>query len=496
MGLNNALSIASSGLNAVQYAMSVSSQNTANASTAGYIAEQPTVVASAGNGVGNGVLVAGTRLATNTQVQTALYAQNSLASYASTQNNTLSTIAALQGSTSAASGSSGTLSDLLGNIRSAVVSLSSNVTNSAAQSSVVSAAQNFSQSLNNIAQNIQQQRQNAQDSVVSTVKDINTNLTTIGSLSTQIMSLKSVGKDTADLENQRFTALNSLSGDMGITWKVSANGDMNISTTDGVALPTRATSSSGQIVVTDNFPLTTSDATISESSTYPASENGQAIPGIMLNGVDVTANLKGGTLGASIDLRDNTLPVMQAQCDSLAYSVASRFQAQGISLFTDSAGQIPAADQTSSPPSGSLGFAQTIRVSSQYQDAPSLLNAGTAVQNVLSQTFGSTVTGVPSTGLGVSGTLNLGYSGQQDLISLATALTANQASVAADASSRSSLAQSTQTNLQSQFSSASGVSIDKEMANIVSLQNAYSANAKIISAVQSMFSSLLSAVGN
>lgn len=498
MGLNNSLSIASTGLSAVQYAMSVSSQNTANASTAGYIAEQPTVIASAGNGVGNGVLTAGTRLAVNTQVQTALYAQNSDVAYASTKNNSLSTITALQGSTSADSGSSGTLSDLLGNVRSSFISLSSSVSSSAAQSTVVSSAQNTAQMLNGVASGIQQQRQNAQGAIVSSVQDINTNLTTIGCLSTNIMQLKTAGKDTADLENQRFTALNALSSDMNVSWKVSANGDMNISTADGVALPTRMTSSGGQPKISNDFPLTTSDAVVSASSVYPGKGDSNALPGITLNGVDLTKSLKGGSLGANIDLRDNVLPTMQAQCDSFAYSLASRFQSAGMPLFTDSSGRIPSADQTTLPPQGSLGFAQSLRVSAQYQTSPALLVAdstGNVLKNVLSNTFGTSMTDAPSQGLGASGTLSTGYSGQKDLIGLATALTSDQAAKAADASSNLTLAKTTQTSLSTQFSSTSGVSIDKEMANVVALQNAYSANAKVISAVQTMFTSLLSAIG-
>jgi flagellar hook-associated protein 1 FlgK len=42
--------------------------------------------------------------------------------------------------------------------------------------------------------------------------------------------------------------------------------------------------------------------------------------------------------------------------------------------------------------------------------------------------------------------------------------------------------------------SAGGVNIDTEMSNMIQLQNAYGANAKIISAVQSMWTQLLNMV--
>lgn len=507
MGLTDSLSIAVSGLQAVQYGMSTASQNVANASTAGYIKEVANVQSVVNDGTGGGVRRATTSLATNAHIQTALYSQNSDVSQYTTTSNALSVVTALQGSTSADSGSSGTLSDQLGNLQSALISLTSSASSSTTQSTVLSAANSFTQLLNTLADTVQEQRQNAQDGVVSSVSDINTNLTTIGSLSTKIMALKGQGLDTADIENQRFTALSSLSSELGVSWKVSSNGDMSITTQDGVTLPTHNTSSGSADTISSTWPLTTASAQISTSMSYPGNSDANAIPAITLNGKDITGHLTGGSLGADITLRDTTLPTMQAQFDSLAYTVASRFEAQGMSLFTTSSGNIPDASQTSIVPQGSAGFAQNIKVSQSYQDDPSLLVSGetassSVVQNILSYAFGTTQSdgtgqvAAPTNNLGVTGKLSTGYSGSQSLVALATSLTANQAATANNASSSLSLAQTTQTNLSSSLAGTSTVSVDTEMANIVTLQNAYSANAKVISSVQSMFTALLNAVGS
>ena len=45
--------------------------------------------------------------------------------------------------------------------------------------------------------------------------------------------------------------------------------------------------------------------------------------------------------------------------------------------------------------------------------------------------------------------------------------------------------------LQKKMDDASGVDIDTEMANLLALQNAYSANARVMSTVNSMFQSLM-----
>ena len=45
--------------------------------------------------------------------------------------------------------------------------------------------------------------------------------------------------------------------------------------------------------------------------------------------------------------------------------------------------------------------------------------------------------------------------------------------------------------LQQKFNSQSGVNIDEEMAHLLSLQNAYGANARVMSTVKQMFDMLL-----
>ncbi|GAN53797.1 flagellar hook-associated protein FlgK [Tanticharoenia sakaeratensis] len=506
MGLTDALSIASSGLNATQYALTVASQNISNANTAGYSAEVANVSSRAANGIGNGVSSGSTTIVTNAALTNALYTQNASVAGLTTTSSALSTITSLQGSTSADSGSSGTLSDTLGNVQTALISLTSTPTNSAAQSTVISNAQTLCQTIQTLGNAYQSARQTAQDGIVSSVSSVNTDLTTIGSLSSQIMSLTASGGSTADLENQRNAALSSLSSELSINYTTSANGDMTITTTNGTVLPTHDYDTSGAPTVSSTWPLSTQSASVSAGSAYPGTGS-DALPGVTLNGRDVTSSLTGGTLGANITLRDTTLPTMQAQLDSFSSTLASRFDAQGMDLFTTASGATPGTSTTETAPGGIVGLSQQITVNPSYVSDPSSLVGGTsgtttAVQNVLSYAFGSTLADnstqpdAPTTGLGVTGTLSTGYSGNTDILSLATALTANQAATANTASSGLTTAQTAQSSLSSKVASATGVSVDNEMANVVTLQNAYAANAKVVSAVQTMFTDLLNAVGS
>jgi flagellar hook-associated protein 1 len=53
---------------------------------------------------------------------------------------------------------------------------------------------------------------------------------------------------------------------------------------------------------------------------------------------------------------------------------------------------------------------------------------------------------------------------------------------------------SLQTLLQDQLSNDSGVNLDQEMGNLIVVQNAYAAAARVISTVSNMFNELLNAV--
>jgi flagellar hook-associated protein 1 FlgK len=228
---------------------------------------------------------------------------------------------------------------------------------------------------------------------------------------------------------------------------------------------------------------------------------------------DITSHLTSGTLGANITLRDTTYPTMQAQLDSFSATLINRFNNAGMPLFTngtdvDSSGtpQTPTPqsyDPTQTTPNGIVSLSSAISVSNSYATAPSQLAPNgsiSAITQVLSTTFGTSSADVdgtlsaPTTGLGPSGTLQTGYSGTQGLVALATSLTSAQGAVIGTAGTNLTYATAVQTTINAKVTNVSGVNVNNEMAKIVALQNAYTANAKIISSVQTMFSALLNAI--
>ena len=504
--LDSALSIATSGLAAIQGQIAIVSQNVANAGTAGYTEE----VASA-ESVDAGNLPSGVRLAPTTRItapalQQSLLTQNASVAYQATLNTALTAITSVEGTTDATAGSTGSLTSYLSDLQSSFTALSSDPSSAAAQTTVVDSADSLATGVQSLAGAYASQRQAASDGVASGVAGINQSLAAIGALSTQIMSLRSQGISTVDLESQRDAAMSTLSSLVGVKFQAQADGNMLVSTANGLVLPTNATTG----------PLSYASTTLSTDSAYGGT-GGDAIPGILLGGTDVTASLTGGSLGANLQLRDTILPTDMAELDQFASAVATRFSAQGLTLFTDGSATIPAA---------ATGFSTTISVNPAVAATPSLVRDGTSavasspagpdaftpnptggpagfatlIDRVLDNTFGATVgssgtaQSVPTTGLGPLGTLSLPFSGAGTLADLASNVISAQGTDAAASTVDLATATSVQTALQSKMSAATGVSIDSEMSRMTSLENSYTANAKVIATAQTMFTAMLDAI--
>ena len=504
MGLGAALSIATSSLANVSSQLSLVSHNVANADTPGYVAETATQQSETVDGLGLGVVTGPVTREIDTALQAQAFQQASTVAGLQTTQTALQAIDAVQGTP----GQDGDIASLLGGLQDQFSTLLNDPSSQTQQEAVVSSAGTLAQTINALSSTYTSQRQTAQNNIVSEVATINTTLGTIGQLSAQIVTLKSGGGSTADLENQRDQAVQQLEQLVDVNTLVQPNGDMLITTAGGAALPIHGSAD----------PLSTGTANVQPGTSYP----GGGIPAITLDGADVTGQLTGGQLGANITLRDTTLPTYQAELDEFSQNLASRFSTQGLTLFSDPTGNVPAGGG-SPVQSGYVGFASEIQVNPAVQASPSLVRDGTnastppaavftpnpaggpagfsaLIDNVLTYTLGADAAdGVPqppsnTTELGPSGTLNAPYATPATLGDEATNLVASQAQDSANTTSQLSTEQAVQTTLNNTLSASTGVNMDTEMSLMIQLQNAYGANAKVIAAVQSMWTQLIGAV--
>jgi flagellar hook-associated protein 1 len=167
-----------------------------------------------------------------------------------------------------------------------------------------------------------------------------------------------------------------------------------------------------------------------------------------------------------------------------------------LQVFVDGTQPITGA-LTPSSVTQTTGLAGRISVNSALINSPGSLVAyaantaagdGTRPNFLLSQMTTASLNFSPTSGIG---TAQAPYSGtlEQYLSQVVT-----QQSQAANAASNLQQGQDTVvTALQQRMNNQSGVNIDTEMSNLISLQNAYSANARVMSTIQQMMNTLLQA---
>jgi flagellar hook-associated protein 1 len=210
-----------------------------------------------------------------------------------------------------------------------------------------------------------------------------------------------------------------------------------------------------------------------------------------LTGTGMSATLSGNTLEVLDDGAANTVDVNSVSATKTVTGLAGG-SAQ-FPFFTD--GSAPYTGAITSRGSELVGLAQRIAVNPTVAANPSSLvayQAGTPAGDntrpdfMYQQLTGASLTFSPDTGIG---TVTAPFVG-----SLTTYLrqVLSQQGEATTSANNLKQGQDVVLNaLQQRFNDTSGVNVDQEMANLLTLQNSYSANARVLSAVKSMFDALI-----
>jgi flagellar hook-associated protein 1 FlgK len=162
-------------------------------------------------------------------------------------------------------------------------------------------------------------------------------------------------------------------------------------------------------------------------------------------------------------------------------------------LFTD--GSTPFTGAITSRGSQVTGLAARITVNPSVVADPSSLVAyqsGTAAGDstrpdfILQQLTGASLTFSPNTGIGTTSAPFVGT-----LTTYLRQVVSQQGEAASSADNLKQGQDVVLNALQQRFNDASGVNVDQEMANLLTLQNSYAANARVMSAVKEMLDALI-----
>ena len=455
MSLDGVLSQANSGLASIQAQLSTVSQNVANANTTGYVTETVAAESVAAGGVGEGVRTGVATRTVDGALSANLAAAGGQVADADVRNTALAAIDAASG----APGAGQDLASLVGALRDAFSTLQSDPSDETQQRAVVNSAASLAGGINTLGQTVTAQRQTVGDNLVADVATANAALATVGQLSNQIITARARGESTADLEDKRDAAAVTVTQLTGAQFLPQSNGDL-LAVSGGTVLPTHAATG----------PLAIGTTTAAPGSVAPPlTVSGQAVSlGSSGNG--------GGRIGAELDLRDNVLPGVQSTLDGFARNVATAFSGAGLALFSDGTGTVP--------PAGTAGFAQTIQVNPAVTATPSSLRDG----------VGGAAGAAGNTALIDAVLTNVLGSGTGTVAGQAAAFVANNGTAASAAASTLATNQAVQSSLSAKLTAQTGVSVDTELSSLVSLQNSYSANARVIAAVQTIWTQLLGTI--
>ncbi len=205
----------------------------------------------------------------------------------------------------------------------------------------------------------------------------------------------------------------------------------------------------------------------------------------------VASNPSGTTLrvlddGAGNIVNVNSVTVTQTATSLMGGSAELPFFTDGASAYT---GAINALG------SQSIGFAGRITVNAALAADPSKLvtyasgvasGDGTRPDFLLGKLSDATMEFSPSTGIGTTDTP---FSGS--ITTFLRQVVSTQGEMASAAQNLSDGQDRVLQSLQQRFNDASSVNVDQEMANLLTLQNSYAANARVMSAVKEMLDTLM-----
>jgi len=499
MTLNLSIMNALSGLRVAQRAFDTVSQNVANAQTPGYtrkvLPQESTIV----GGTGAGVRALELERVVDANLQQELRRQWGTLAGQDVTESYLARIEQLQGRPEDET----SLASAFTRFQTAFEKLSATPEQRSAQLDVITQADSLASQLNSVSQQILDLRNQTQDDIQSTVQDINGRLRRIGELNDKIVEGTQMGRSTADLEDLRDQEMMELGKLMDVSTVRTTDNRMIVMTRSGQTLVERT------VQQFDFVP-----ERLNHDSYYRASPPG-TISGITLRGSgrDVTSVLGGGTIGALLDLRDATLPKLQAQMDEFAQKMAQRFEAQGMTLFTDRNGGVP-----QDVLGGYVGFAASIQVTAAATDNPEFVRYGDSgppasppdmavansrIMNILNYAFGNSADagGSPhapfrtsNLGPDAFAKIGTGLPATMNLADYIRSLVVSQGQMRADVTAMKAQTEELTTALESKVSNMSGVNLDTEMAQMTILQRSYAASAQILQVSQQLMDELLAAV--
>jgi flagellar hook-associated protein 1 len=455
-GFNTSLMIGVQALDASQGALSATSNNIANANTPGYtrevaqFGESPETVT--GNEVsGGGVTLTGLQSVRDELLNLQIQQQTSSQQSADTQSTLL---AQIQSAFSTSSSTSGDIASQLSAFSTSLSQLAATPGNSSAEQGVLSAGQNLADAFNNASNTLTSAQTAANSQVTSNVAQINSLTQQIAAINQQVGQVPA-GQDGGTVEDQRDQLVQQLSSLTGLSITQTNDGE-TITTGNGTPL----------VMGDQSFNLQTTTGTGGMTQVLDS------------NGNNITSSLTTGSLGGAIQVRDQTIPGMLTQLNTLASDVATSFNAAQAQGFDANGNK---GQNFFTVPTNSADAASGLSVAITDPTEVAASSDGTSGSNG----------NIANLSAAVNGTMSSGSTPADAYASLVYQVGSSASSASAESSA---IGMSLQ-QLTDQQSSVSAVNTNEEATNLLLYQTSYEAAARVIATVQQLTVDAMAMVG-
>ncbi len=316
MGLTTALSNALSGLNVTQSSLDVTSQNIANAQTAGYSRKIQNNVMNASNGQTRGVSTGQVTRALDDVLQRSVRAETTNSGFINSKAEYLNRMDAIFGKP----GSTDAIDTLFNTLNTSLQGLVTSPESDVARTKVVSEAQLLAQRLNSMSTDLNGLRSQTERSLTEAVGQANNLLGQIESINKQVISQFALGgMSYQNALDARDKAIADLSELVDLRVNNGEQGAISISTSNGTVL-------FDGTALKLNFDGRDSLTAQSRWSADSTKRDVGTISILNNNGTsyDLIAgkSIRGGKIAGLLELRDTAFVDAQAQFDELAAQLA------------------------------------------------------------------------------------------------------------------------------------------------------------------------------
>jgi flagellar hook-associated protein 1 FlgK len=317
LAINNALS----GLNVNQRALSVVSQNIANATTEGYTRKtiEQSAIYIGREQLGSGVRIDDVVRKVDTYLQRSTRTQTSISSGANTIDNYMERIQILLGQP----GDSNTLNEYMDSFFNSMQALAQTPERISFREGAVDSANILAREISSLAGSLEDLRLQADNDIATSVEYVNQYLSSLDKINVAITNAAVLGNPISGLQDEQDKLIKKISEIVDVKVLVQPNtNEVYLYTSNGIALldDSAYELSYSQPYSVENF---INDSTLNPVEIYRLDNNGNRINSretLVTGGksAEVTSKLESGSIKSLLKLRDNDIPDMLTQLDEMA----------------------------------------------------------------------------------------------------------------------------------------------------------------------------------